>query len=82
MKHFYTRHILNGKGVFEIPFHICMGLSFMFTMIVMVLISLAGPKVNPKAFELDKEMFKLKPSTTVLIVVTLLIIFALYVKFW
>lgn len=77
----YTAYA-NGKGGFEIPFHICMGLSFMFTMIVMVLISLAGPKINPKAFELDKEMFKLKPSTTVLIVITLLIIFALYVKFW
>ena len=51
-------------------------------MIVMIAISLGGPKVNPKAFELDKEMFKLKPSTTVMIVITLLIIFALYVKFW
>ena len=72
----------DGKDIFVIPFHICMGLSFMFTMIVMVLVSLRGPKINPKAFELDKEMFKLKPSSTVLIVVTLLIIFALYVKFW
>jgi SSS family solute:Na+ symporter len=48
----------------------------------MIAISLGGPKVNPKAFELDKAMFKLKPSTTVMIVITLLIIFALYVKFW
>ena len=72
----------NGKGGFEIPFHICMGLSFLFTMIVMIAISLGGPKVNPKAFLLDKEMFKLKPSTTVMIVLTLLIIAALYVKFW
>jgi solute:Na+ symporter, SSS family len=72
----------NGKGGFEIPFHICMGLSFAFTMLVMILISLAGPKVNPKAFELDKQMFKVKPSTMALIVITLLIIFALYVKFW
>jgi SSS family solute:Na+ symporter len=72
----------NGKGGFEIPFHICMGLSFMFTMIVMIGISLTGPKVNPKAFELDKSMFKLSPSTTALIVFTLLVIGALYVKFW
>ena len=77
----YTAYA-NGKGSFEIPFHICMGLAFMFTIMVMVLISLAGPKVNPKAFDLDKEMFKLKPSTTVMIVITLLIIAALYVKFW
>ena len=72
----------NGKGGFEIPFHICMGLSFFFTMAIMIAISLRGPKVNPKAFELDKTMFRLKPSTLVMVVITVLIIFALYVKFW
>src|SRR6218665_1408553 len=72
----------NRKGAFEIPFHICMGLSFFFTMLVMILMSFAGPKVNPKAFEIDSEMFKVKPQTTVLIVITLLVIVALYVKFW
>ncbi|MEI8073755.1 MAG: sodium/sugar symporter [Bacteroidota bacterium] len=72
----------NGKGGFEIPFHICMGLSFLFTMIAMIGVSLFGPKINPKAFELDKSMFKLSPSTTVLIVIMLFIITALYVKFW
>ena len=74
--------VLHLKEIYEIPFHICMGLSFLFTMIVMVGMSMAGPKINPKAFELDKEMFKLKPQTTAMIVVILLVIFALYVKFW
>lgn len=72
----------NGKGGFEIPFHICMGLAFLFTMIIMVAISLAGPKVNPKAFVLDKTMFKLQPLTIMLIAIILLVIGALYVKFW
>ena len=72
----------NGKGAFEIPFHICMGLSFFITMLVMILMSFAGPKVNPKAFETEPGMFKVKPQTTVLIVITMLIIVALYVKFW
>ncbi len=36
----YTAY-MNGKGIYEIPFHICMGLSFMFTMILMVAISMA-----------------------------------------
>ena len=72
----------NAAGKHEIPFHICMGLAFFFTMAIMILISLAGPKINPKAFELDKEMFKLKPSTLAMVVVTLLVIAALYVKFW
>ncbi|WP_442590027.1 sodium:solute symporter family transporter [Pedobacter sp. AW31-3R] len=72
----------NGNGAFEIPFHICMGLSFAFTMVIMIAMSMAGPKINPKAFELDTEMFKVKPSTLALIVLTLLIITSLYVKFW
>lgn len=78
---FYTAYP-NGKGAFEIPFHICMGLSFMFTMIIMIAVSFAGPKINPKAFELDASMFRLKPSTVILILITLLLISALYVKFW
>jgi len=72
----------NGKGGFEIPFHICMGLAFLFTMIIMIAISLAGPKINPKAFVLDKTMFKLQPLTIMLIAIILLVIGALYVKFW
>jgi SSS family solute:Na+ symporter len=48
----------------------------------MVLISLSGPKVNPKAFVHDEGMFKIKPSTLLQIVVTLLILMALYIKFW
>jgi len=72
----------NGNGGWEIPFHICMGLSFLFTMIIMVAMSLAGPKINPKAFELDKHMFRVAPSTMALIILTLLLITALYVKFW
>lgn len=72
----------NGNGGYEIPFLICMGLSFMFTMILMIAVSLAGPKVNPKAFALDKEMFKVSPSIMVLIILTVLILAALYIKFW
>jgi SSS family solute:Na+ symporter len=77
----YTAYA-NGNGGFEIPFHICMGLSFMFTMLMMIGISLWGPKINPKAFELDKSMFKLRPQTLLLIILVLLLISALYVKFW
>ncbi len=72
----------NGVQVWRIPFLICMGWAFVFTVIVMVALSLAGPKVNPKAFQLDKQMFKLQPSVLAMIVVMLLILVALYVKFW
>ncbi len=77
----YTAFI-NSKGVYEIPFLINMGWAFVITMAVMIGISLAGPKINPKAFIFDKEMFKLKPSVIAMIVATLLILAALYVKFW
>lgn len=78
---FYTAYT-NGEGGYEIPFLICMGLSFFFTMLVMILMSLAGPKVNPKAFEIDREMFKVSSSTLVMIILTILILTALYAKFW
>jgi SSS family solute:Na+ symporter len=68
--------------VTEIPFLINMGWSFFFTVLTMIGISLAGPKINPKAFALDKTMFKLQPRTIALIVVTLMLLAALYIRFW
>lgn len=72
----------NGKGGYEIPFLINMGWSFFFTVLTMIGISLAGPKVNPKAFILDKSMFKLEPKTIAMIVIILMTLIALYVRFW
>lgn len=72
----------NGTGGYEIPFLICMGWSFVFTVLVMVIISLAGPAINPKSFEIDSRMFRLAPSTTALVAVILLLISVIYVRFW
>ncbi|KFE96869.1 sodium:solute symporter family transporter [Chryseobacterium luteum] len=66
----------------EIPFLINMGWSFFITVAVMVMISLTGPKVNPKAFAIDATMFKVDNRTLVMIVVTVLLLTALYVRFW
>ncbi|RZJ80112.1 MAG: sodium transporter [Flavobacterium sp.] len=77
----YTAY-LNKDGVYEIPFLIWMGWAFAFTMLIMIGLSLAGPKVNPKAFEIDKSMFKVSNSVLAMIVITLLIIIMLYVRFW
>jgi SSS family solute:Na+ symporter len=74
--------IEKGEQVWQIPFLINMGWSFFFTVLIMVAFSLAGPKVNPKAFALDKSMFKLSPSIIAMIVITLLILTVLYAKFW
>ncbi len=71
-----------GKAIYEIPFLVWMGINFVITALVMIGISLLGPKVNPKAFEIDASMFKLKPITVVQIAATFMILSALYVKFW
>ena len=72
----------NGHGGYEIPFLICMGLSFAFTILIMVSLSLAGPVVSAKAIELQPGLFDVSRQTLTLIVVTLLLITALYTKFW
>jgi SSS family solute:Na+ symporter len=72
----------NGKGGWEIPFQICMGWSFGFTMLAMIVISLFGPKINAKAFILDKSLFKLQPVHIIMIVSILAVLTALYAKFW
>ncbi len=72
----------NGKGGFEIPFLICMGWSFFFTALIMVVVSLSGPKINPKAFIFEAGMFKISQGTKVMIIITLILLTALYIKFW
>jgi SSS family solute:Na+ symporter len=71
-----------GAPIYEIPFLICMGWAFAFTVLVMVLVSIFGPQDKHRAFEVDPKMFKVSPSTTIMIVVTLMILGALYAKFW
>jgi solute:Na+ symporter, SSS family len=70
------------ETIVEIPFLINMGWSFFFTMLAMIAVSLAGPRVNPKAFVSDPSLLKLKPATVVMIIATIMILAALYIKFW
>ena len=72
----------NGAGTYEIPFLICMGWSFVITTVLMVLVSLTGPVINDRAIELSPGIFRVSRQTVTLIVITLLLLMALYVKFW
>lgn len=72
----------NKNGAYEILFQICMGLAFAFTLLLMIIISLFGPKVKPKAFRSERSMFKVELSILVLIVVTFLLVTVAYVRFW
>lgn len=77
----YTAYDVGG-GKYLIPFLVCMGLSFVFTVLVMVVVSLAGPKEQRKGLEMHKGMFRINNSMKILIVAIVLILAALYVKFW
>jgi SSS family solute:Na+ symporter len=81
---FPTQVLKHGVMVteYQIPFAVAMGLAFLFTALIMIAISLGGPKINAKAFIFEKGMFKVEPRIIALIVVTLLILTAIYVKFW
>lgn len=70
------------KTITEIPFLINMGWSFFITAVVMILLSFFEPKVNPKAFVTDKNMFSVDNRTLFLIVIILLLLTAIYVRFW
>lgn len=72
----------NGKGGYEIPFLICMGLSFAFTVLSMVIISLFSEKVNKNAIEIDASMFKLDKNAVLLITIIMILLSAIYVRFW
>jgi SSS family solute:Na+ symporter len=72
----------DGSRILEIPYLICMGWAFAFTVLAMVLISFFGPKDNPNAFEVDASMFKVSPITGMLIAALLMILAGLYIRFW
>lgn len=73
-----------AEGVYEIPFLVSMGWVFFIVVFLMVIISLLDPKskTNPKAIEYDKTMFKVTPGMMAMIVIIVLIIGAIYVRFW
>ncbi len=73
-----------GTGAYEIPFLIQMGWVFFFTMLLMVIVSLLDTKGREHihALEVDKKMYKVTPGVLAMIIMILLIIAALYIRFW
>ena len=74
--------LADGSPAYEIPFLICMGWVFVFTVAAMVLVSLFGPQDSHKGIEVDRSMFRVAPSTLLQIAVTLGILGVLYAKLW
>lgn len=73
---------LNSDGIYEIPFLIAMGWAFFLTIGLMVLVSLIGPKINPKGLAIDSSMFKLAPTNLAMAVVIIMLVSMLYIRFW
>ena len=74
---------LNAEsGLYEIPFLDRMGFVFLICFAIMVLLSLLGPRENPKGLEVDSSMFKPKGGFAVGAVIVFGILAALYTIFW
>jgi len=74
----------NGKGGFEIPFLIQMGWVFFFTTILIVTVSLLDKKGREfvHALQVDKTMYKVSKTHLAMITIVLLLVIAIYVRFW
>ncbi len=73
-----------GDGSYTIPFLVTMGWVFFINIGLMVIISMLDPKskTNPKAIEYDRSMFKVTPGMTAMILVIIILISAIYIRFW
>lgn len=77
--------VLNPESaLFEIPFLDRMGFVFLIVVVLMIVVSLLDPKSkdNPKALEIDADMFKPQGSFAVGAVIVCGIIAGLYLYFW
>lgn len=74
----------NGKGGFEIPYLIQMGWVFLFTSIIMIVVSLLDVKGQTHANDLQEDTTKYKLTNThIAMIITILVVVAgLYIKFW
>jgi SSS family solute:Na+ symporter len=61
-----------------------MGWVFFFTMLLMIIVSLADVKGRQQAhgLKIDRSMYKVSPGILVMIILVLGIIIALYIRFW
>lgn len=73
-----------SAGTYEIPFLIQMGWVFFFTSVLIILVSLLDKKgrEHVHALEVDRSMYKVTPGVMTMIIIILIIIAALYIRFW
>ncbi len=74
----------NASGVFEIPFLVQMGWVFFFTTALIIIVSLLDKKGRETAhgLEVDRSMYKVSKGHLAMITIILMLVVAIYVKFW
>jgi solute:Na+ symporter, SSS family len=73
-----------SAGTYEIPFLIQMGWVFFFTSLLIIAVSLIDKqgRISANGLEVDKGMYKVTNSVLAMIIVVLILIAALYIRFW
>ena len=74
----------NESGVYAIPFLVQMGWVFLFTCLIMAIVSLLDKNIasNTHTMQIDTTMFKVEPRNMVLIIIILVLVLCLYIRFW
>ncbi len=74
----------DASGVFQIPFLIQMGWVFFFTTILIITVSLLDKKGREHihALQVDTSMYKVAKNHLALITIILLLVIAIYIRFW
>jgi len=74
----------NAQGNYEIPFLVSMGWVFLFTVMLMVVVSLIDRNGNREAqgIEIAPSLFRISPRIQVMITIILALLLALYIRFW
>ena len=61
-----------------------MGWVFLFTCLIMAIVSLLDKNIasNTHTMQIDTTMFKVEPRNMVLIIIILVLVLCLYIRFW
>lgn len=72
----------NAQGIYQIPFLVSMGWVFLFTVLLMVIISLMDKRKPTNTLIVDPNEFKVSGSVLALILIVLALLLLLYIRFW
>jgi SSS family solute:Na+ symporter len=72
----------NAQGIYQIPFLVSMGWVFLFTVLLMVVVSFLDKRKPTNTLIVDTSGFKVSGSVLALILIVLALLLLLYIRFW